>query len=298
MEDTESYKIRLAIFKWLEQLIPLYDYVLNWEQLTKGFYYANIPIPLIGAKGIWKPKAINKYPISITTVQKSIYTDEFIDDETLYYSYRGEDHCHPDNVGLRDAMNDQIPLIYFHQLLKGVYHVTWPIFIVGDEPDKLRFTASVESYNVLTNSSLLQEPEAKYRRKYQTKEVLIRLHQKSFRERILHAYREHCAICNLQHRSLLDAAHIIPDHDGGKPEVSNGLSLCKIHHAAYDQNILGISPDYKVEIRNDILSEIDGPMLKYGLQEMNGHKLILPHSVKNKPDKNGLDFRYQQFKSA
>ena len=96
----------------------------------------------------------------------------------------------------------------------------------------------------------------------------------------------------------MDAAHIIPDNEGGKPEVSNGLSLCKIHHAAYDQNILGISPDYKVEIRNDILTEIDGPMLKYGLQEMNGHKIFLPHSTINKPDRNGLDFRYQQFKSA
>lgn len=253
---------------------------------------------MIGAKGIWKPKTISKYPISITSVQKSIYSDEFIDDETLYYSYRGEDHYHPDNVGLRDAMNDQIPLIYLHQLLKGVYHVIWPIFIVGDEPDRLRFTASVESYSVLNNNSLLQEPEANYRRKYQTKQVLVRLHQKSFRERVLHAYREHCTICNLKHRSLLDAAHIIPDNEGGKPEVSNGLSLCKIHHAAYDQNILGISPDYKVEIRNDILAEIDGPMLKYGLQEMNGHSLYLPHSAINKPDKNGLDLRYQQFRSA
>ena len=83
MEDSESHKIRLAIFEWLEQLIPIYDYVLNWDQLTKGFYYKNIPIPLIGAKGIWKPKVIRKYPISITSVQKSIYSDEFIDDETL-----------------------------------------------------------------------------------------------------------------------------------------------------------------------------------------------------------------------
>ena len=171
MEDPESHKIRLAAFEWLEQLIPLYDYVLNWERLTKGFHYKNISIPLIGAKGIWKTKVIRKYPISITSVQKSIYFDEFVDDETLYYSYRGEDQFHPDNVGLRNAMNDQIPLIYFHQILKGVYHVTWPIFIVGDEPDKLRFTASVESYNVLTNNSLLQEPEANYRRKYQTKQV-------------------------------------------------------------------------------------------------------------------------------
>ena len=38
----------------------------------------------------------------------------------------------------------------------------------------------------------------------------------------------------------------------------NVLSLCKIHHAAYDKNILGISPDYQVKVRIDILDEVDG----------------------------------------
>jgi putative restriction endonuclease len=298
MEDSESHKIRIAAFDWLQNLMPIYDYVLSWKQLTKEFYFQNTLIPLIGAKGIWKPKALQRFPISITSVAESEYDDKFIDNETLFYSYRGTNPNHSDNVGLRNAMNEQIPLIYFHQIMKGIYHVTWPIFIVGDEPNKLRFTASAESREIVQNEILLKDPAGDYRRKYQTRQVLIRLHQKSFRERVLHAYQDHCAICNLQHRTLLDAAHIIPDHEGGTPEVTNGLSLCKIHHAAYDQNILGIDPDYRIEIREDILSEIDGPMLKYGLQKMNGSKLILPRSLRNRPDKAGLDFRYQKFKSA
>ena len=35
----------------------------------------------------------------------------------------------------------------------------------------------------------------------------------------------------------------------GEPVVSNGLALCNLHHAAYDRNILGVTPDLKVEVR-------------------------------------------------
>ncbi|WP_421732959.1 HNH endonuclease [Cellulomonas sp.] len=59
---------------------------------------------------------------------------------------------------------------------------------------------------------------------------------------MLLAYETRCAICQLGHGSLLDAAHIVPDGEElGLPTTSNGLSLCKIHHAAYDQNMLGVA---------------------------------------------------------
>ena len=48
--------------------------------------------------------------------------------------------------------------------------------------------------------------------------------------------------------------------------VTNGIAMCKIHHAADDVNIFGISPDYRVVVRADVLKEIDGPTLRYTLQ--------------------------------
>jgi hypothetical protein len=33
----------------------------------------------------------------------------------------------------------------------------------------------------------------------------------------------------------------------------------------FDKNIIGINPDFEIKVRQDILEEIDGPMLKYGL---------------------------------
>ena len=49
-------------------------------------------------------------------------------------------------------------------------------------------------------------------------------------------------------------------------------------------------------MREDILKEIDGPMLKHGIQEMHGNKLILPRSATSRPKKEWLEARYEIFK--
>lgn len=116
----------------------------------------------------------------------------------------------------------------------------------------------------------------------------------------MRAYDTRCAVCSLGHRELLDAAHVIPEsHPDGAPLVANGLALCKIHHAAYDRNILGIRPDYVVKIHHRVLDEIDGPMLKHGLQEHHGVRLRqIPRGRADRPDPDRLKVRYTQFRSA
>ncbi|MBN9326547.1 MAG: HNH endonuclease, partial [Cellulomonas sp.] len=114
------------------------------------------------------------------------------------------------------------------------------------------------------------------------------------------AYEGRCAVCSLAHVELLDAAHIVPDSDpGGIASVRNGLALCKLHHAAFDANILGIDPNLKIEIRADLLEEIDGPTLRYGLQERHGeHLRVLPHVRAERPDRELLAERFAAFRAA
>lgn len=132
-----------------------------------------------------------------------------------------------------------------------------------------------------------------------TRLAVQRLHQAAFRQRVLKAYRESCSVCNLHHTQLLDAAHILPDlHEQGDPVVPNGLSFCKIHHAAFDTNILGIRPDYIIEIRKDILTEVDGPMLEHGLQAHHGGALLVPRAVDDQPDRKRLELRWEEFRRA
>ena len=116
-----------------------------------------------------------------------------------------------------------------------------------------------------------------------------------FRARVLRAYEQACAICRLKHVDLLDAAHILSDAEGGQPVVTNGLSLCKIHHAAYDRGILGVRPDYVVQVRPDVLLEVDGPMLKHGIQDVHGWVLELPRRAAERPDRDLLAQRFEVF---
>jgi len=196
-----------------------------------------------------------------------------------------------------------IPLIYFLSIHKGYYIAEWPVYIVGDNISKLCFTVDIKEEitgQIPANQfaeEIIQYPELK--KVFGVSQIVTRLYQRTFRERVLHAYNSQCSLCKLKHRELLDAAHITGDkEDLGDPIVQNGISLCKIHHAAFDRNIIGITPDYSVRVRKDILSETDGPMLKFGIQELNGHEIILPYDKNFYPDRRRLEVRFKQFLHA
>ncbi|HYR43470.1 MAG TPA: HNH endonuclease [Terriglobia bacterium] len=165
----------------------------------------------------------------------------------------------------------------------------------------LTFTVEVgDSANLVVREDTWIADESAARRAYLTVATQKRLHQDSFRFRVIRAYRKSCTICRLRHDELLDAAHILRDKNPrGEPWVCNGLSLCKLHHAAFDANILGVRPDLVVEVREDVLEEEDGPMLKHGLKECHEQRLIvLPRQEELKPRKDFLEERYELFRSA
>lgn len=135
-------------------------------------------------------------------------------------------------------------------------------------------------------------------RRYAERVVKKRLHQPMFRARVLRAYESTCAVCSLKHAELLDAAHILGDGEAdGVAHVTNGLALCKLHHASYDRNLLGITPDYAVRIDRDLLDEVDGPMLRHGLQDMHGRSLVLPKRRAEWPSRDRLASRYATFRA-
>ena len=116
---------------------------------------------------------------------------------------------------------------------------------------------------------------------------------------MIRAYRAACAICHLRHEELLDAAHILPDlHPLSEPLVSSGLSLCKLHHAAFDRSIIGIRPDLRIEVSLAVLEEIDGPMLQHGLQGFHHMTLKVPSQKSERPNPDLLAERYEAFKQA
>ena len=251
-------------------------------------------------RGIRKPARMNA-ALSMRTVftkpgDTPPYADAEGNDGLQRYKYRGEDPNHPENKALRRAYEDGLPLIWFVGVAEGIYEPLYPVWIVGDEPERLQFALALdEGQRRITPGESL---DAELRR-YVERTNKVRLHQPMFRARVLAAYQSRCSVCQLRHAELLDAAHIIPDgKPHGDPVVPNGLAMCKIHHAAFDSNILGVRPDLSVHIRQDILEEIDGPMLRYGLQGMHNSRLTGPRIRAAKPDPDRLEERYEEFLTA
>jgi putative restriction endonuclease len=258
----------------------------------------------MGPQGIFKPEILPDMPLSITTAppkpgQPRPYEDSFTPEGLLQYCYRGTDSMHHENVGLRKVAQAGVPLIYFHGIVKGQYFAAWPAFIVDDDPANLRFTVAVDdAAYVPGNLFAVADSGNDARRAYVTQAVRKRLYQGAFRARVLTAYRERCALCRLKRLELLDAAHIVPDSDRrGEPTTRNGLALCKLHHAAFDASMIGIRPDYVVEVRQDLLDETDGPMLVVGLQGFHQKEIFRPRHPDERPDPQLLQIRYEEFRN-
>jgi putative restriction endonuclease len=306
--DNLDTQIRLKAFSFLEELSSRHGSVLPLRPLEVGFEFEGRRVPLVSPQGIFKPAILPEIPLSIRTSpvvegRPRPYEDEEGPDGLISYKYRGEDPMHRDNVGLRLAMQRHMPLIYFYGLIPGQYAAVWPVYIVGDDPASLTFSVEIgekENLSIIADAFVSGEVAESVTRSYVTVSTQRRLHQQSFRARVLAAYQLCCAICRLKHEELLEAAHILPDgHPKGEPWVSNGISLCKLHHSAYDSQILGIRPDLVVEIRKDILEESDGPLLEHGLKSWHKKKLIvIPHANQMKPRPDFLEERYELFRMA
>jgi putative restriction endonuclease len=246
------------------------------------------------SKGIWNPKDLTA-TLSIVSSPDGPYDDKEVDGGLFRYDYRAGS-IQGDNAKLRAAGDLGLPLILLRKIQSGVYVPIFPVFVVADDVERRQFVIAVdESLKVLANPQGMSEIE----RRYAERITRHRLHQATFRGMVVRAYEVRCAVCRLRHGDLLDAAHITADsEEAGLAIVSNGLSLCKIHHAAYDRNLLGISPDYRVDINSALMREVDGPMLKHGLQEMHGTEIVLPSHKRERPDRERLAARYDLFRAS
>lgn len=244
------------------------------------------------SKGIWNPRDLAA-TLSVVSSPDGPYDDHELDGALFRYAYRAGS-VEGDNAKLRRAMELQLPIILLRKQRANEYVPLFPVYVISDDQRRRQFVLALdELVRVLGSSDSVLE------RAYAERVVKQRLHQAEFRGRVLRAYDVQCAVCNLKLGRLLEAAHIVADRDAsGDPVVTNGLSLCKIHHAAYDADLLGISPTYVVEINHSLLDAIDGPMLRHGLQEMHQRPLTLPRTRAERPDPDRLATRWSVFRAA
>lgn len=292
VDSAGELALREMIFEHLRRAVAQKD-VLTREELA-AFPVGNGTRRLIDQnRGIWNPQDLQA-TLSIVSNPDSQYDDEEVGDSQFAYSYRAGSTA-GDNTKLRRAIELELPVILFRRIRPAIYVPVFPVYVMADEPEHRRFILAIDELRHIENPRALKPLEREYAKRITNQ----RLHQPEFRARVLLAYDYRCAVCNIGHRSLVDAAHIIADGKlHGIPEVTNGLALCKLHHAAYDANLLGITPEYEIRISDKLMRDLrGGRMLEYGLQAMNGEPLTLPRSKKEYPSPERLKERFTVFQA-
>jgi len=267
--------------------------------LERRFVFRGRHVPYLNhQKGIYRAAA-QRGPaaLSIQTSYKSPYGDMATEDGYLY-AYREGPVDQPDNRALRAAFELRVPIVHFVSTRSGWYHPIFPCYVIADDP---------RSRHVLVTKGAMkgpmddQEPvplDDPVERRYVVRETRVRVHQAQFRGRVIPAYRDQCAICRLKEVRLLDAAHIVSDLEAeGEPVVQNGMSLCSIHHRAFDQSLVGVSPDYRVRVSERLLADEDGPMLEL-LKGFHDQPIVLPERRALRPDPERLAVRFERFRTA
>jgi putative restriction endonuclease len=289
--------LRIACFGRLAVLAAQHGGEIPYRGgLDEGFSFQGTRVPFLSPqKGIFRARAqTGPAALSITTAFKGPYDDAETEDGVLY-AYRAGPVDQPDNRALREAHRLGVPIVYFVATRPGWYDPVFPTFIRTDDP--------AARYVLVEKGAMrgdFDEPEPvpiedPLERRYVNREVRVRVHQRRFRWRVIPAYRNQCAICRLKETTLLDAAHIIGDlQPGGEPAVANGLSLCSIHHRAFDQDLVGVTPDYDVKVSRRLLEEDDGPMLEV-LKAFDGQRITVPRAAAAKPDRERLAERFERF---
>lgn len=266
------------------------------DELTPFLVDKNLSLRLIDqSRGIWNPRNLQA-TLSVVSDPKGVYDDR--DDKVgglFRYSYRAGS-IDGDNAKLRRAFELSLPIILLRKIAVGLFLPICPVYVVGDDQAAREFIFALDEGLLMVADPAHPTP---LQRRYAERVARQRLHQPEFRARVMRAYAMSCTICNLRHPNLLDASHIIGDGaSGGDPVVPNGLSLCKIHHAAYDRNLLGITGDGQVQINSEMLEEVDGPMLRHGIQEMHGRPIAQPTRRRDRPDPDRLSKRFESFLSS
>ena len=131
-------------------------------------------------------------------------------------------------------------------------------------------------------------------------EVKRRINQCFFRNAVLSSYENRCCITGINNPKLLHACHIAgwSEDDANRTNPQNGLCLNVLLHKAYDEHLLGISPDYEIfvsdELFGDKLKYVDNSTREY-MRGYNKRKLIMPKRFI--PDRDLLAIHFDAFKA-
>ncbi|MCH7726017.1 MAG: HNH endonuclease [Planctomycetes bacterium] len=231
-----------------------------------------------------RPTLPDEYRIQMTTVQSPLETNPIGPTVLIGYEpnlrmFAGFDLSRH-RTFTTGSSSVQININTLHQALQdglAFDRKTNQEIAVGIRPDQMmgyvytaqhlhRFGRHAATFDLLKKASSLEEiPEADITHLSQNRQRIVqtvrRLSRRSnFRQQVLGAYGNRCAVTRLQLR-LVDAAHILPvGAPGSIDEVRNGLALSPTYHRAYDNGLIYLDEKNRMRINAD---------KQHALQELN-----------------------------
>lgn len=292
-----------AAFERVRALELIYGDAIPSSAIEEGFKFHGETVLLVNrVRGIFKPKQMADGVLSIkTTIPRdggvNIYNDQLTDDGYYHYSLQTGDPRGGGNKCLWQAYEAKQPFIYFHAIAPAIYKALWPCFIDRIFPDEghARIIVGVAKPSAKIHKVEYSIPDD-IESRYMVRESKVRMHQAAFRNAILNVYQNRCAITGMVEPKLIDAAHIIPDADVGDSQlINNGIALSNLHHRAYDRGLVGIDPDYRIHVSEQLLQNEDSNFIKRAIKAYDQKSLILPSNANYLPNKDALALRYDEF---
>lgn len=158
---------------------------------------------------------------------------------------------------------------------------------------RLFATPRPENYNPFDNEKRIAKV---------TRESAIRV--RGFRQAVIEAYDYRCAFCGMKLNSLgdlsweVEAAHIVPHSQKGKDDILNGLSLCHLHHWAFDTGWFTVEDNFTIQVSSKVnsLHADFGRMRDYDFIRSffnKNYKMFLPKRKEIYPHQNAISWHRQ-----
>jgi putative restriction endonuclease len=88
----------------------------------------------------------------------------------------------------------------------------------------------------------------------------IKIRSAAFKTEVKKVYEDTCVVCGKRRYTKakfpeVQAAHIFPVEKEGSDDLRNGISLCRLHHWAFDGGLFVITDNFKIKVREEIKND-------------------------------------------
>ena len=152
-----------------------------------------------------------------------------------------------------------------------------------------------KSHGVVADEDLLNDAPVFDVGKTRSVTVQQRVNQARFRKAVLTSYNATCCVTGLQHEKLVIASHIVPwsEDTHNRLNPKNGLCLSALHDRAFDQGLITVTLDFKVQVSKKLKTQTDDSFMVTSLLQFDGKPIRLPERFK--PDPGFLEHHNRRF---